>query len=124
MPIGERGRGPYRDFVQEMPLSERSSLAGMISRPKLRTLDGLRLPLEPARNIRASSAAPFSLEDHSRSTGVGACLSSGRLSDDRGTTLASFRSEALRWCLNSSSQRSALIKSSNESSGERNCLDP
>jgi asparagine synthase (glutamine-hydrolysing) len=38
VPIGEWFRGPYRDFVQEMLVSERSRLAGMISRPKLRTL--------------------------------------------------------------------------------------
>jgi asparagine synthase (glutamine-hydrolysing) len=38
VPIGEWFRGPYRDFVQDMLASESSSLARMISGPKLREL--------------------------------------------------------------------------------------
>jgi asparagine synthase (glutamine-hydrolysing) len=38
VPIGEWFRGPYRDFVQDMLVSETSSLAQMISGPKLRRL--------------------------------------------------------------------------------------
>jgi asparagine synthase (glutamine-hydrolysing) len=38
VPIGEWLKGPYRDFVQDMLVSETSSLAQMISAPKLRRL--------------------------------------------------------------------------------------
>ncbi|WP_456624463.1 asparagine synthase-related protein, partial [Bradyrhizobium sp. P5_C12] len=38
VPIGEWFRGPYRDFLQDMLVSESSSLAQVISAPKLRRL--------------------------------------------------------------------------------------
>jgi asparagine synthase (glutamine-hydrolysing) len=38
VPIGEWFRGPYRDFLQDMLVSESSSLAQMIRAPKLRRL--------------------------------------------------------------------------------------
>ena len=38
VPIGEWFRGRYRDFVQDMLVSEASSVAQMISGPKLRRL--------------------------------------------------------------------------------------
>ena len=38
VPIGEWFRGPYRDFVQDMLVSETSNLARMISGPRLHRL--------------------------------------------------------------------------------------
>jgi asparagine synthase (glutamine-hydrolysing) len=38
VPVGEWFRGPYRDFVQDMLVSETSSLAQMINAAKLRRL--------------------------------------------------------------------------------------